>query len=119
MKFLVDAQLPVRLCDFLNRRGQDALHVSALPNGNRLSDASIAELADAEDRIVVTKDSDFRYSHLTNNSPRRLLIVATGNISNTELLDLVESRLDDLASAFGSAELVELRPDLLVIHQRR
>ncbi len=78
MKFLVDAQLPVRLCDFLNRREHDALHVSALPNGNRSSDASIAELADAQDRIVVTKDSDFRYSHLTNNSPRRLLIVATG-----------------------------------------
>ena len=119
MKFLVDAQLPVRLCDFLNRREHDALHVSALPNGNRSSDASIAELADAEDRIVVTRDSDFRYSHLANNSPRRLLIVGTGNTSNTDLLDLFEIRLDDLVSAFGAAELVELRPDLLVIHQRR
>jgi hypothetical protein len=48
-----------------------------------------------------------------------LLIVVTGNISNTELLDLVDTRLDDLVSAFGAAEFVELRPDLLVIHQRR
>jgi hypothetical protein len=46
------------------------------------------------------------------------MIVATGNISNTELLDLVEARLGDLASAFGGADLVELRSDLLVIHQR-
>lgn len=118
MKLLVDAQLPTRLCDFLIGCGHDAVHVSVLPDGNRSSDAFIAEVADAEDRIVVTKDSDFRHSHLTVNSPRRLMIVATGNISNTELLDLVEARLGDLASAFGGADLVELRSDLLVIHQR-
>ena len=119
MKFLVDAQLPVRLCDFLSRSGHDAVHVSALPDGNRSSDAVIAEIADAERRIVVTKDLDFRHSHLTVNSPRQLMIVATGNISNTELLELLDARLEDLVRAFGSAELVELRPDLLVIHQRR
>ncbi|WP_319454433.1 MULTISPECIES: DUF5615 family PIN-like protein [unclassified Mycobacterium] len=119
MKFLVDAQLPVRLCDFLIRCGYDAVHVSALPDGNRSSDAVIAETADAEDRIVVTKDSDFRHSHLTDSLPRRLLIVATGNISNTQLLNLVEARLEDLSNAFGGADLVELRPDLLVVHQSR
>ncbi|MCV7334669.1 MULTISPECIES: DUF5615 family PIN-like protein [Mycolicibacterium] len=119
MKFLVDAQLPIRLCDFLNRHGHDAVHVSALPDGNGSSDAVVAEVADAEDRVVVTKDSDFRHSHLTVRSPRRLLIVATGNISNTALLDLVELRLDDLANAFAGADLVELRSDLLVVHQGR
>lgn len=31
----------------------------------RLPDSFIAEIADAEDRIVVTKDADFRHSHLT------------------------------------------------------
>ena len=35
-----------------------------LPTGNRTSDADISRLADSEERIVVTKDSDFRDSHL-------------------------------------------------------
>lgn len=118
MKFLVDAQLPARLCDFLIGCGHDAVHVSALPDGNR-SSAFIAKVADAEDRIVVTKDSDFRHSHLAANSPRRLLIVATGNTSNTELVNLFETRLDDLSNAFGGADLVELHPDLLVVHEGR
>lgn len=96
MKFLVDAQLPTRLCEFLIGCGHDAVHVSALPDGNKSSD-----------------------SHLTVNSPRRLMTVATGNISNNELLDVVEARLDDLESAFGGADLVELHSDLLVIRQRR
>lgn len=35
VKVHVDAQSPVRLCDFLVRLGRDAVHVSALPGGNR------------------------------------------------------------------------------------
>ncbi|WP_454561025.1 DUF5615 family PIN-like protein [Mycobacterium haemophilum] len=89
MRFLVDAQLPVRLCDFLIERGHEAVHVLALPDGNRSSDAAVTEAVDKEDRIVVTKDSDFRYSHTISGSPRRLLIVATGNVSNAVLVNVI------------------------------
>jgi predicted nuclease of predicted toxin-antitoxin system len=50
----------------------------------------VAERADDQDRIVVTKDRDFRDSHLLSDTPRRLLVVATGNISNNALLELFE-----------------------------
>jgi predicted nuclease of predicted toxin-antitoxin system len=119
VRFLVDAQLPARLCDFLKQHGHDAIHVSILPNGNRLPDATVAGMADDEHRVVVAKDADFRHSHSTIGAPQRLLIVATGNISNHVLLDLIGRRLDDLVAAFGAADFVELRPDLLVVHQRR
>lgn len=82
MKFLVDAQLPTRLARFLSSSGHDALHTLELPDGNRTTDARIAEIADGSDRVVVTKDRDFRDSHLLTRSPRRLLVVATGNITN-------------------------------------
>ena len=68
MKFLVDAQLPARLARFLNGAGRDALHTSELPDGNRTTDARIAEIAD--DRV-------FRDGHLLSGSPRQLLVVAT------------------------------------------
>lgn len=88
MKFLVDAQLPARLARFLSSAGHDALHTMELPDGNRTTDGRIAELADEEGRVVVTKDQDSRDGHLLTTSPQRLLIVATGNITNTALLSL-------------------------------
>lgn len=91
MRFLVDAQLPLRLVAFLNEHGHDAIHTSTLPEGNRSKDRAIAELADVEDRVVVSKDSDFRDGHLLRSSPKRLLVIATGNIANSAMLNLVEA----------------------------
>lgn len=119
MKFLVDAQLPARLAGFLQQAGHDALHTSALPTGNRTTDTRISQIADGESRVVVTKDRDFRDGHLLSGSPRRLLVVATGNITNTELLTLFQDNLDTIVDAFGEADFVELGPHTLVIHQRR
>jgi predicted nuclease of predicted toxin-antitoxin system len=82
VKFLIDAQLPARLAEFLNRAGHDALHTIGLPDGNRSTDSQIAQHADTENRVVVTKDQDFRDGHLLGRSPRKLLVVATGNITN-------------------------------------
>ena len=69
MKFLVDAQLPARLARFLSKGGHDALHTTDLPDGNRTTDARIAELTDDQGRVVVTKDRDFRDGHLLSRSP--------------------------------------------------
>jgi predicted nuclease of predicted toxin-antitoxin system len=62
VRFLVDAQLPARLARFLSSAGHDALHTSELPDGNRTTDRRIAEVADDDNRVVVTKDRDFRDS---------------------------------------------------------
>ncbi|MGL4174999.1 MAG: DUF5615 family PIN-like protein [Dermatophilaceae bacterium] len=69
---------------FTHRRCQTA---------TRTSDARIAEVADEEGRVVVTKDRDFRDAHLLSGSPRRLLVVATGNITNTALLALFNAEV--------------------------
>ena len=82
------------------------------------TDAQIARQADAEDRVVVTKDADFRDGHLINGSPRRLLVVATGNISNAALLKLIEEHLDAVVAAFADADFVELRAGELSVHRR-
>ena len=119
MKFLVDAQLPVRLARFLTGADHDVVHTSELPEGNRTTDARIAEVADGEGRVVVTKDRDFRDGHLLSGSPRRLLIVATGNITNTTLLGLFEANLDAVVGALGDADFVELGPEAMIVHRRR
>jgi predicted nuclease of predicted toxin-antitoxin system len=58
VKFLVDAQLPARLARFLTDAEHDSVHTTVLPKGNRTPDTELAALADAEDRVVVTKDRD-------------------------------------------------------------
>lgn len=119
MRFLVDAQLPALLATLLNKRGHEAIHTSSLPAGNRSTDQQICIIADAQGRIVVTKDADFRNSHLLSGSPRRLLIVTTGNITNGALLELVGAGLAVIIRAFESSDFVELGPDALIIHERR
>jgi predicted nuclease of predicted toxin-antitoxin system len=44
-----------------------ASHTSSLPDGNRTSDRQLADIADSENRVVVTKDRDFRDSQLLQN----------------------------------------------------
>lgn len=76
-------------------------------------------MADAERRVVVTKDRDFRDGHLLTGSPRRLLVVAIGNIINITLLSLFERHLDAIVTAFDEADFIELTATSLVIHRRR
>lgn len=119
MKFVVDAQLPVKLSRLLADAGHDRVHTSQLPAGNRTTDAVLAALADDEDRVVVTKDRDFRDGHLLRNSPRRLLVVSTGNITNTALLTLIVGNLEAVVDALTEASFVELGPTGLVMHGNR
>ncbi len=116
MKFVVDAQLPPRLAKHLVSLGHDATHVASLPGGESQPDGDIAAYADHERRAVVTKDADFRHSHAVSGRPRKLLLVATGNIRNDDLLALFERRIDDIVTAFGGSSLTELHRDVLVVH---
>lgn len=116
MRLLVDAQLPLRLANALVDRGHDVVHTSQFPGGSRTPDLEVSRIADSDGRIVVTKDRDFVDSHVLTGSPRSLLIVSTGNISNDELLGLFLANLTALQSALASSRLVELSYDAIVIH---
>lgn len=119
MKLLVDAQLPIRAARLLSEAGHDAVHTSELPEGNRTSDARITKFADEQDRVVVTKDRDFRDGHLLSHQPRRRLPVITGNITNATFVALLEANLAAIVEAFVEADYIELGPRSLVVHPRR
>lgn len=119
MRFLIDAQLPQRLARLLIESGHDAVHTCDLPDGNTSTDAQIVEVGDDQHRVVVTKDRDFRDEHLLKGAPRKLLIVATGNISNHALLMLFHHHLDAITSALTEADFVELGAAFLAVHPRR
>ena len=118
MRFLIDAQLPATLAQLLQRSGHDAIHVSALPAGNSTTDAEVARVANDDERVLVTKDRDFRESHLLAGKPLALLTVTTGNIANRELLALFQKHLDAIVDFLSSAAFVELAHDRLIAHSR-
>jgi predicted nuclease of predicted toxin-antitoxin system len=117
MKFLVDAQLPRRLARQLVAEGHDVLHTLDLPDGNQTPDSIITELADREDRVVVSKDADFVVSHTLSAKPHRLLLIATGNINNDALEEILRANLPRIIVALDSSNFVEVGRDHLISHE--
>lgn len=116
MKFLVDAQLPVRLARFLESVGYDTIHTLDLPNRNITPDIEINAVSIRDSRIVVTKDSDFLNSFLTNQEPYKLLLVTTGNIRNSELEALFVANLKSLVELFENHSYIEISRDSIIVH---
>lgn len=111
MKFLVDAQPPRRVAGWFASEGCDAVHTLDLPDGNRTIDQQIIDLADGENRAVVTKDADFVDSHILHSRPARLLLISTGNISNHELESLMVPLIPAIVQEFQSHAFLELGRD--------
>jgi predicted nuclease of predicted toxin-antitoxin system len=108
MKFLIDAQLPRRMATWLVSAGCDAVHTLDLPDGNRTTDTQVIQVADQEQRVVVTKDADFVNEHVLHGRPAKLLLISTGNISNRELELLVVPQIPDIVREFQANSFLEL-----------
>jgi predicted nuclease of predicted toxin-antitoxin system len=108
MNFLVDAHLPPGLCGVLQDAGHDAAHTRQLEAQNRTPDEVINELSAREQRVVVTKDTDFYHSHVLHGQPWKLLLIRTGNLRTRELKGLFEQHLPTIVAALEHNSLVEL-----------
>jgi predicted nuclease of predicted toxin-antitoxin system len=115
-RFLIDAQLPVQLKLQLAGMSCEAIHTSDLEKGSRTGDVEIANIAIAQDRILITKDSDFLKLKILNNIPKQLLLITTGNITNVELFALFERNFDTVISLFDRFEIVELNNRFVIGH---
>ena len=116
MKFLVDAQLPTRLARLLSEAGYDTLHTRDLPQQNATPDTDINAFSIAQQRIVITKDADFLNSFLTVRQPYKLLLVTTGNISNSELEALFIKNLPQIVDLIERHSYLELSRDEIIVH---
>ena len=76
MNFLVDAHLPPALGQWLRTAGHAAVHASELPAKNQATGAVINEISARQGRVVISKDTDFYYSHLLTGKPHKLLLIS-------------------------------------------
>jgi predicted nuclease of predicted toxin-antitoxin system len=108
MRFLIDAHLPASLCALLSCCGHDALHTIDLPDKNKTKDGILNQISLADHRVLISKDTDFFYSHVLQGRPWKLLLVGTGNISTRDLKALFERNISAIEAALQSHTLVEI-----------
>jgi predicted nuclease of predicted toxin-antitoxin system len=108
MKFLIDAHLPPSLRQVIAAAGHEAIHTLDLPDQNAAKDGVLNRVSMAEQRVVITKDTDFYYSHLLHGRPWKLVLVRTGNMSLKATREMFEQHLQDIVVALESCTLVEL-----------
>lgn len=101
---------------FLQAHGFDAVHTLELPEANKTTDRELIRIAVKENRIVVTKDSDFLDSFMVSGLPEKLIIVRTGNINNKELVQLFEKYLELLITMISRSNLVEITRSKIAEH---
>ena len=79
-----------------------------LPRTRLNKDRVINQISLDDQRVVISKDTDFFYSHLHQGRPWKLLLVRTGNISTRDLCALFERNLPTIEAALQSHTLVEI-----------
>lgn len=107
MRFLIDAQLPPALGEWLRERGHEANHVGAI-GLLAATDVTLAEAAQKERYVLVSKDEDFLRLRLPDRYT--LLWLRVGNATNRALLAWLEPRWPTVERMLASGErLIELR----------
>ncbi|GAB3700846.1 hypothetical protein GCM10027592_28230 [Spirosoma flavus] len=93
MKFICDVHMPVRLSKFLAKHAEESIHVNQILTGSSTPDSAICHYADQHNYIVITKDADFRNTYFLKKTPRKLIRICLGNLTNDSLVSLFESQL--------------------------
>lgn len=100
MKVICDVHIPLKLVNFLKQKGIFAEHVNNLPDGFYSTDSAIANYADKNSLVVITKDIDFRNSYFIQKSPQKIIRICLGNITTTELIAIFEKRLNFMIKTY-------------------
>ncbi len=116
MKFIIDAQLPKSLADFLNQAGYEALHTLSLPDKNRTTDSQIIEISVRENYVVITKNTDFLESYYLKKQPSKLILIKTGNLPNVKLLEIFSQHISSIENLITENSFIEIFIDQIIIH---
>jgi len=103
MKFLCDVHISYKIVNFLNSSGFETIHINQVLDKWFTKDRDICKYADKHDYILITKDQDFRNSHFIRKTPKKLIKVNLGNISNQELIYLLKENIPALIVLYSEA----------------
>ncbi len=108
-KVLCDVHIAHKVVRFFESKGHQAIHVNDILDGFYTKDSEISRYANESGFTVMTKDADFKNSHLLENSPSRLLKISLGNIPTKRLIEILEANLEEIVEHFQTEKcLIEL-----------
>jgi predicted nuclease of predicted toxin-antitoxin system len=109
MRFLIDAQLPPSLAEWLREKGIEAQHVYDVLPANA-EDEAIWTLAVREGYVLITKDEDFAEWSRLRNPTAQVLWLRIGNVKRNQLQARLEPLLQGLLQRLGAGEtLIEVQ----------
>lgn len=97
MQFLCDVHISFKLVNAITNLGFECIHINTILDKWFTKDTVIAQFADENNYVLITKDADFKNSFLVKNTPKKLIKINLGNISNTELISIFEKNLYKMA----------------------
>ena len=111
MRFLIDNALSPLLATLLEQAGHDALHVRTLEL-QRSDDVVIFDRAAAEERIVVSADTDFGTLLATRSTQKPSVIQFRGRGSRRPeaMVHAIVSNLPQLVDALQRGSIVTFEP---------
>jgi predicted nuclease of predicted toxin-antitoxin system len=109
MKFVIDAQLPPALADWLRAKGAEAWPVREL--GLRdADDGAIWDWAVRSEAVIVTKDRDFAARRAAAGSGPQIVWLRIGNTLNRALSDRLSAAWPTISALLSEGEaVVEIR----------
>lgn len=115
MKFLCDVHISIKLAKHLNNQGFECIHINTILDKWFTSDSTIAKYSDANNLILITKDFDFKNSFLVNKTPKKLIKINLGNISNTQLIEIFDRFISKIETIDNKQECFMIEIDNNII----
>ena len=96
MKFLCGVHISIKLTKHINTIGFECIHVNSILQKWLTTDNAIAKFSDLNDFLIITKDFDFKNSFLINKTPKKLVKINLGNISNIQLIEIFDLYISEI-----------------------
>ncbi len=111
MKLLLDQGLPPLIAELLRGQGIDAVHVSEV-GLSRADDLTIIELAQADDRIIITLDADYHASIALTSAPSPSVIwIRVVNLRALEYVEIIMPILNEYKEMLINGVMITIRSD--------
>jgi predicted nuclease of predicted toxin-antitoxin system len=111
MKFLLDQGLPPLTAELLRKQGLDAVHVSEI-GWARVEDTKIIELAQIDNRIIITLDADYHAAIALASAPSPSVIwIRVVNLRATEYAEIIMPILNEYKEMLINGILITIRSD--------
>lgn len=96
MKFICDVHISLKLAKHISNQGFECIHVNTILDKWFTADSAIAKYVDLYNYTLITKDFDFKNSFLISKSPKKLVKINLGNISNQELMTIFDQFISEI-----------------------